>query len=58
MIARDLRKQWALYADPRTNRQINFIENVNRTEGAFMFFILKEAKESILDFSQGTVRVL
>ena len=58
MIERDLRKQQALQADPRTIKEINFTENLDRKEGAFMFFILKEAKKSILVFSQGTVRVL
>ena len=39
-------------------QQINFIENLDRPEGATIFFIIKEAKETVLDFLQGTVRVL
>ena len=58
MIAIDLSKQQALDADPKAIQQINFIENLDRPEGATMFFIIEEAKETILDFSQGTARVL
>ena len=57
MIATDLRKQQALDADPRTMQQINFTGNLDRAEGATMFFII-EAKETILDFSQETVKVM
>ena len=53
MIAIDLRKQQALDADPKAMQQINFIENLDRPEDATMFFVNEEAKESILDFSQG-----
>ena len=58
MIAIDLSKQQAFDADPKAIQQNNFTGNLNRGEGATMFFIIKEAKETILDFSQGTVRVL
>ena len=56
MIAIDLSKQQALDADPKAIQQINFIDNLDRPEGATMFFIIEEAKalETILDFSQGT----
>ena len=57
MIEVDLSKQKALDADPRAIQQINFIENLDRNGSTRMFFILEEAKETILDFSQGTVRV-
>ena len=57
MIEVDLSKQQALDADPRAIQQINFIENLDRNGSTRMFFILDEAKETILDFSQGTVRV-
>ena len=53
MIAVDLSKQQALDADPRAIQQINFTANLDR-----VYFILEEAKETILDFSQGTVKVL
>ena len=58
MIAIDLSKQQALDADPRAIQQINFTANLGRTGNAKMFFIIEEAKETVLDFSQGTVKVL
>ena len=58
MIAIDLSKQQALDADPKTIQQINFTANLDRNENITMFFIIEEAKETILDFSQGTVKVL
>ena len=58
MIAIDLSKQQALDADPKPIQQNNFTRNLNRSGGAAMFFIIEEAKETILDFSQGTVREL
>ena len=58
MIAVDLSKQQALDADPRAIQQINFIANLHRAGNTKVYFILEEAKETILDFSQGTVKVL
>ena len=58
MIAADLSKQQALDADQRTIQQINFTANLNRAGNTRVYFILEEAKETILDFSQGTVKVL
>ena len=58
MIAVDLSKQQALDADPRAIQQINFTANLDRAGKARVYFILEEAKETILDFSQGTVKVL
>ena len=57
MIAVDLSKQ-ALDADPRAIQQINFTANLDRAGNTRVYFILEEAKETILDFSQGTVNVL
>ena len=57
-IAVDLSKQQALDADPRAIQQINFNANLDRAGNTRVFFILEEAKETILDFSQGTVKVL
>ena len=48
IIAVDLYKPQALDADPRGYQQIN----------TRIYFILEEAKETKLDFSQGTVKVL
>ena len=58
MIAIDLSKQQALDADPRAIQQINFTANLDRDGNTTMFFIIEEAKETVLDFSQGTVKVL
>ena len=58
MIAIDLSKQQALDADPRAIQHINFTANLNRVGSTTMFFITKEGKETLLDFSQGTVKVV
>ena len=58
MITIDLSKQQALDADARAIQQINFKTNLDRAGNTRIFFILEEAKETILDFSQGTVKVL
>ena len=58
MIAVDLSKQQALDADPRAIQQIHFTANLDRAGNTRVYFILEEAKEIILDFSQGTVKVL
>ena len=54
MIAEDLSKQQALDADPTANQQINFTANLDRGGNTKIYFILEEAKETKLDFSQGT----
>ena len=58
MIAVDLSKQQALDGDPRAIQQINFTANLDRAGNTRVYLILEEAKETILDFSQGTVKVL
>ena len=58
MIAVDFSKQQALEADPRAKQQINFTANLNGAGNTRIYFILKEAKETKLDFSQGAVKVL
>ena len=58
MIAIDLSRQSELDADPRAIQQINFIANLDRTGNTTIFFIIEEAKETIFEFSQGTVKVL
>ena len=58
MIAIDLSKQQALVADPREIQQINFTENLDRAWNKKIYFILEEAKETVLDFSQETVKIL
>ena len=56
MKAIDLTKQQALDADSKSIQQLNFTEELNRN--AKIFFIIEEPKEAVLDFSQGTARVL
>ena len=58
MIAIDLSKRQALYVDPKTIQQTNFTGNIDRNRNTTVFFIIEEAKETFLDFSQGTVEVL
>ena len=57
MFALDLSKQQALDVDPRAIQQINFTANIDRAGNTTMFFTVEEAKETVLDFSQGTVKV-
>ena len=55
MIAIDLSKKEALYSDRKAIQQINFTGNL---ENQFKtFFIIEEAEETVLDFSQGSVKV-
>ena len=58
MIAIDLSKQQTLDADPKAVQQIIFTANLDGDGNTTMFSIIEEAKETILDFSQGTVKVL
>ena len=58
MIPIDLKKQQALDNDPKAIQQINFTANLDRAGNIKMFFIIEEAKETVLDFLQGTVKVL
>ena len=57
MIAIYLSKQQALDADPKAMQQINFTGNLARAAGAIIFFIIEEAKETVSDFSQETVKM-
>ena len=58
MIAKDLSKQQELDADPKSIQNINFTGNLDRIGNTIMFFIIEEAKETLLGFSQATVKVL
>ena len=58
MIATDLSKQQALDADLRAIQQINFTANLDEDGNTRFYFILEEVKETIFEFSQGTVKVL
>ena len=54
----DLSKQQALDADARAIQQINFTANLDRADNTRIYFILEEAKETIANFSQETLKVL
>ena len=58
LIGIDLSKQQALDINPKAIQLINFTGNLEREVHIFMFFNIEEAKETVLDFSQGTVKVL
>ena len=58
MIALDLSKQQALYSDSKAIQQINFTANLDKVGNSRIYFILEDAKETVLDFSLGTVKVL
>ena len=54
----DLIKQQALDVDPKAIQQMDFPANLNRAENPTMFLIIEEVKETNVDFSQRTVKVL
>ena len=58
MIIVDLSKRQVLEANPKAIQQINFAANLDRAGNTRIYFILKESKETVIDFSQGTVKVL
>ena len=58
LITIDLSKQQKLQSDPKAIQKNNFTRNLDRAECPTMFSIIEEAKETVLDFSKGTVKVL
>ena len=56
-IAVDLSKKHKLDADPKAIQQINFTGNLEKGGGARIYFIIEEVKETVSDFSKGTVKV-
>ena len=58
LIAIYLSKQQALDVDPKAIQKINFTANLDRDGNTTMFFITEQAKETVFDFLQGTVKVL
>ena len=58
MVAIDVSKQQALDVNAKAMQQINSTKNLDQDGNKTMFFTIKEAKETISDFSQGTVTVL
>ena len=61
LIAVDLNKQKALDADSRAIQQIIFTGKIkaeaNNTR-VIIFYVLEKSKETILEFSKGTTKVL
>ena len=61
LIAADLSKQKALDADSRAIQQIIFTGKITSTVAntrVVIFYILEKSKETILEFSKGTTKVL
>ena len=56
MIAIYLSNQRAVDSDPKSIQQISFTGNLENQ--STIFFIIEEAKEAVLDFSQGTLKVI
>ena len=56
VMAIDLSKQQAIDSDPKAIYSIKFTGNLEQHPA--IFFIIEEAKETVLDFWQGTVEVL
>ena len=58
MKAIDISKKQVLDTVPKAIQQNNFTPNLDRIIQMTMYFVTKEAKETVLEFLQGTVRVL
>ena len=58
LIATDLSKQHKLDAGSKEINWINFTGNLIRAEGTTIISITKEVKETAIDFSKRTVKVL
>ena len=56
LIAADLSKQKALHADSRAIQQIIFTGKASAN--VMVYYILEQSKETILQFSKGTTKVL
>ena len=61
IIAADLSKQKALDANSRAIQQITFTGEIKATVAntrVVIYYILEKSKETILEFSEGTTKVL
>ena len=56
LIPTDLSKQIEV-ENPDLKQQINFIERLEKNEGATMLFIIEKSEETIFKFSQNSARV-
>ena len=52
----DLSKQQALDVGPRKIQQTNFTANLDRAGNTTIFFIIEQEKETIFEFSEGSVK--
>ena len=57
MIVAYLSKHQVLDANSKAVQQINFTADLGRAGNTRIYFILEEAKETVFDFLQGTVKV-
>ena len=57
MIAIDISKQEELDDDLKAIQQIDQTRNLDKPGNKTIFFIIEEAQETILNFSQGIVKV-
>ena len=55
LIVIDSSKQQKLDGDPKAIQQVGFTGNIEKRTS--IFFIVEEVKETVLDFSKGTVKV-
>ena len=61
LIAVDLSKQKAIDSDSRAIQQIIFIGKITATQNntrVIIYYILEQSKETILEYSKGTTKVL
>ena len=58
MIPIDLSKEQVVDTDPKAIQQINFTTDLDKAGNTRFDFILEEAKETVFEFSGGTVKVL
>ena len=58
LIVIGLSEQQSFDVDPTTIQQINFHGNLDRVGNTTIFFIIKEVKETIMDFLKETTKVL
>ena len=58
MIALDLSKQQEVDADPNVMQEMDFTGNLDQAVNTTTFVITEVVKENILNFSEGSVKVL
>ena len=58
LLTIDLSKKQVVNLDPKVLQWINLTENLEQPGNKKMLFIIDEVKDTILDFSKGTLKVL